>query len=130
MRVGGRGVRQGRSPIRCSSHLLTKYAFEYSSTSSGRSRSTALVKSRRMGWSSSGTLIVVAGSIAARSLGLSQLAARPYKARAVRVQVQRRKSFVRCFSPPAPQTLRACYNNHDHITAPTLYIHVLYKIST
>ena len=87
MRDGGRGVRQGRSPIRCSSHLLTKYAFEYSSTSSGRSRSTALVKSRRMGWSSSGTLIVVAGSIAARSLGLSQLAARPYKAR-VRVRVQ------------------------------------------
>jgi len=106
VRVGGRGVRQGRSPIRCSSHLLTKYAFEYSSTSSGRSRSTALVKSRRMGWSSSGTLIVVAGSIAARSLGLSQLAARPYKRVRVRVQVQRRMRFVRCLSPaPALQTL-------------------------
>ena len=127
MRDGGRGVRQGRSPIRCSSHLLTKYAFEYSSTSSGRSRSTALVKSRRMGWSSSGTLIVVAGSIAARSLGLSQLAARPYKARAVRVQVQRRSRSSDAYHPVV---LRACYNNHDHITAPTLYIHVLYKIST
>ena len=99
MRVGGRGVRQGLSPIRCSFHLLTKYAFEYSSTSSGRSRSTALVKSRRMGWSSSGTLIVVAGSIAARSLGLSQLAARPYKRVRVRVQVQRRIGSSDAYHP-------------------------------
>ena len=63
--IGGRSAAFARDAliIRCSSHLLTKYAFEYSSTSSGRSRSTALVKSRRMGWSSSGTLM----SIAARS---------------------------------------------------------------
>ena len=57
--IGGRSAAFARDAliIRCSSHLLTKYAFEYSSTSSGRSRSTALVKSRRMGWSSFVTLV-------------------------------------------------------------------------
>jgi hypothetical protein len=84
--IGGRSAAFARDAliIRCSSHLLTKYAFEYSSTSSGRSRSTALVKSRRMGWSSSGTLM----SIAARSPGLTHAGAVSRRSGAV---PQRRK---------------------------------------